>query len=470
MKLHKIVTATGLVMLIGCISACGTVSSSGSAATDKSMDVAAKSDTPDSKESVAEAESTSGATQVLSSATPLWKSTDSSRTKSVVISDLHLGVDDSFSEDVTNKPILIDFLKRLEVSSDVKELVIAGDFLDEWYLPMNYAAYSDSDAFYQKVITNNQDVIDELANVMKSGIQLVYAPGNHDMLLSSGILDKALPGIVQARDADGLGVYYTGNSQNVAIEHGHRYDVFSAPDSYSNKDLTNGEKTILPPGYYYARYAASWVTEGRPSNEMNYPKIDTVPDKSDTDQYGAYMYYYVLNSEFNRMTPNEKYTDKTFNMDIDGLHGSYSVADMFPVMQNDGTISAPVLYKNFQRTWEERQKDNLVSVPASFATSVAGATGSEFLRTQAQVQYLENKDKKIDVVVFGHTHIPDYLKLKDGKEYINSGTWVDHNTSCPDKTTRTFVVINSSSTATDALLYEYGEDGTVTDISQSMIR
>lgn len=39
MKLHKIVTATGLVMLIGCISACGTVSSSGSAATDKSMDV-----------------------------------------------------------------------------------------------------------------------------------------------------------------------------------------------------------------------------------------------------------------------------------------------------------------------------------------------------------------------------------------------------------------------------------------------
>ena len=58
-------------------------------------------------------------------------------------------------------------------------------------------------------------------------------PGNHDMLLKSGIMDEALPGIVQARDVEGLGVYVTGDRQEIAIEHSHRYDVFSAPDSVS---------------------------------------------------------------------------------------------------------------------------------------------------------------------------------------------------------------------------------------------
>lgn len=390
--------------------------------------------------------------------------------KTIVISDLHLGIDDSFSENVSNRPLLVNFLKKVESMGDADELVIAGDFLDEWYLPMNYPAYSDSDAFYRKVISNNQDVINELNNVMKNGIKLIYVPGNHDMLLSSGILDEALPGIVQARDADGLGVYYTGINKNAAIEHGHRYDVFSAPDSFSNKDICKDEKTVLPPGYFYARYAASWVTEGRPENTMNYPQITEVPDKSDADQYGAYIYYYVLNAEFNRMTPNEAYTEKTFDMDIDGFHAAYSAADMFPVLQADGTISAPVLYKNFQRTWNDRQKANLVNVPVSFAESAAGAVGYEFMAEQAKAQYLENSSRKVDLVVFGHTHIPQYLKLEDGKEYINSGTWVDNNTSCEDHTTRTFVVIDSSENGTAGHLYQYMENGDIKDISKDMIR
>lgn len=59
---------------------------------------------------------------------------------------------------------------------------------------------------------NNQTVFDELKNVMASGIKLVYVLGNHDMLLESGMLDEALPGIVQPRDSKGLGVYYTGET------------------------------------------------------------------------------------------------------------------------------------------------------------------------------------------------------------------------------------------------------------------
>jgi len=96
-----------------------------------------------------------------SSADMLWTPA-ATADKIVVISDLHLGIDDSYSEDTQNKPLLVEFLQKLQKIKDVRELVIAGDFLDEWYLPLNYTAYADSSEFYRQVIANNQTVFDEL--------------------------------------------------------------------------------------------------------------------------------------------------------------------------------------------------------------------------------------------------------------------------------------------------------------------
>ena len=53
------------------------------------------------------------------------------RDKIVVISDLHIGIDDNYAETVQNRPLLIEFLQRLQRTTDVRELVIDGDFLDE---------------------------------------------------------------------------------------------------------------------------------------------------------------------------------------------------------------------------------------------------------------------------------------------------------------------------------------------------
>ena len=397
------------------------------------------------------------------------KKTNNVRTKTIVVSDIHLGADDSFSETVKNRQIFIEFLKRIQSMPDVSELVIAGDFLDEWYVPMDYPPYESSEAFYAKSIENNREVFSELKKMQASGVDLVYVPGNHDMTLTADILESALPGIKQARDVNGLGTYYTGRNKNVAIEHGHRYDVFSSPDTVSNKMLPGSGDAILPPGYFYARYAASWVTEGRPDVAKSYPEIHKIPDRSDEDQFAAYAYYAVLHSEFTRMTPTEGFGDKTFHVDHAGLAGDYSVEDMYPVAQGDGTISSPVLFRNFQRNWAEIQANNEVKVNVDFAQSAAGATGYKFLESQAKKQYLENNDRNIDIVVFGHTHIPQYLKLENGKVYIDSGTWVDNNTSDANHVTRTFAVIDSSGRET-AALYTYGEDGKIDNISESMIK
>ncbi len=181
----------------------------------------------------------------------LW-AVGGAKDKIVVISDIHLGIEDKYTETLENKPLLIEFLQRLQNTTDVRELVIAGDFLDEWYLPVYYPSYTDVKQFYKNVIANNQTVIDEFNNVMDSGIKVVYVPGNHDITLEADILQEAMPKIVQARDVKGLGAYYTGDRNEIVIEHGHRYDVFSAPDTVTNAELCGNDDTIFPAGYFYA--------------------------------------------------------------------------------------------------------------------------------------------------------------------------------------------------------------------------
>lgn len=393
----------------------------------------------------------------------LWEAGET-RDKIVTISDIHLGIEDRYSETVENLPLLIQFLKRLQNTRDVRELVIAGDFLDEWYLPVYYPRYTDQRQFYMDVIANNQDVINELNNVIASGIKLVYVIGNHDMTLEAGILQEAIPGIVQANDAKGLGAYYTGDRNEIVIEHGHRYDVFSAPDTVTNAELAGNDRTIFPAGYFYARYAATWVLEGKPVIEKNLPVVTKVPDKSDADQYGAYLYYSILKTVSSRMTPKEALDEKIFDMRVSGFDDAYSFLDFYPAQQEDGTISAPVLFRNIQRTWADRQAINRVKVPGSFIEAVAGTLDWRYFSEQAKTQYLDNPDESVDVVVFGHTHVPVYQDMGGGKYYLNDGTWIDHNSNVPEAT-RTFAVITTGEAVT-AGLYRYMEDGSVSDISE----
>lgn len=409
----------------------------------------------------------SAKTEARADAAALWEAGDT-RNKIVVISDIHIGIDDKYAETVANRPLLIAFLQRLQSTSDVRELVIDGDFLDEWFLPVYYPSYTDADQFYRDVIKNNQGVFEELNKVIASGIKLVYVPGNHDLTQENEILEEALPGIVQVRDARGLGTYYTGDRNEIAIEHGHRYDVFSAPDTVTNAELCGNDDTILPSGYFYARYAATWVLEGRPSVEKDLPVVTNVPDASDEDQYGAYLYYSILKNISARMTPNEGLDEEIFDMRIHGFDDAYTYLDFYPAQQADGTISAPVLFKNIQRTWAERQKINNVKVPNSFVEAVAGALDSEYFAKQAKVQHLENPDENVDVVVFGHTHVPFYRDLGNGKYYVNEGTWIDHNTNYPDAA-RTFAVVTTGDETT-AAVYSYMEDGRIVDISASVSR
>lgn len=63
------------------------------------------------------------------------------RNKIVVISDLHLGNDRAYSENVHHLGRLVQFLNEVRSSTSVKELVLGGDIFDEWYVPTRTETY-----------------------------------------------------------------------------------------------------------------------------------------------------------------------------------------------------------------------------------------------------------------------------------------------------------------------------------------
>ncbi|MBN9339896.1 MAG: metallophosphoesterase, partial [Comamonadaceae bacterium] len=63
-----------------------------------------------------------GSDDPYSDAAPLWNA-DKVRNKIVVISDIHLGIEDRYTETLKNRPLLIKFLQCLKNTKDVRELV-----------------------------------------------------------------------------------------------------------------------------------------------------------------------------------------------------------------------------------------------------------------------------------------------------------------------------------------------------------
>ena len=146
------------------------------------------------------------------------------RTLIVCISDIHLGANDSYAEISKNRDALVNFLNHLRISPNVKELVIAGDLIDEWFVPMNLDTFNGKTQldFVKSVALNNKSVIDAFNNIINDGIiKVTYVPGNHDLLINSEDIQSIMPGISEARDVKGLGDYTPVDFPELIIEHDH---------------------------------------------------------------------------------------------------------------------------------------------------------------------------------------------------------------------------------------------------------
>ncbi len=388
------------------------------------------------------------------------------RSQIIVISDMHLGIDDGFAEIKKNKQAFADFLNFTGTAPNVSEIVIAGDMFDEWFLPMDYEMPDSLSIFHNKIVKNNKDIIDALNKIIKKGdIKVTYVSGNHDLLFSEEEVERIFPGINQVReDIRGLGTYITGEKSEIAIEHSHRYNFFCAPDMISNRNITKNDTSILPPGYFFTRIATSSVIQGHPESNNTFSVI--TPNKEDETQLNYFYYYQTWKSILTVLPVNENFSGNTIKTNIDGFTETYSINDLLPAQNSDGIIDVN-LYKDNVKTWDQRQTLNKVNSKINVADALIGAASGAFTDLQAKTQYFDIDSSK-RIVVFGHTHEAKIIPFKNLDKqktiYANSGTWIDvtPSTSYP---TRTFVVITnpkSNSAVQTVNLYQYSDNKIIT--------
>lgn len=376
-----------------------------------------------------------------------------------------MGADDRFAEINANKAALTDFLNQIGNSKDTTDLVIAGDLMDEWFLPMDYVMPGTLSEFYDDIVANNRAIVDAINRIISAGhIRVTYVPGNHDMLFSQDEAERIFPSINQARDAAGLGIYRSGDG---LVEHGHRYSFTCAPDPLSNTDVTGGN-SILPGGYFFTRIAASSISERMPQSSNVLP--DASPAGLDETQTNYFSYYIGWKMLLTALPVTESFNDPAIMMGIDGYEAPCSVLDVVPVQGEDGAFHS-ALYGDVVENWPEREKLNRVAVPIATGDAIIGASTAGFTGQQAQTQYFD-RDVSVRVVIFGHSHIAALTASQnpDGKSviYANSGTWIDHPSGGPSCT---YVVVTSSQGGTDksVSLYQFNADKTSTLIQEASL-
>lgn len=362
----------------------------------------------------------------------------------VVISDIHLGADLNYAECKKNIPALEKLLTQIKTSPNVKELVIAGDFVDEWFVPANIDTYQGQDQanFIQRIAATNKGVFDIVNSIIQEGkIRVTYVPGNHDLTVTAVCIESVLPGINQARDPMlGLGTYSPMGYPQIAIEHGHRYNFFCAPDPISNQDIAPG--TITPPGYFFTRIGALHVAQGYPA------AIDVIPNVTPNSNGGVsqdllYAYWKIWKNSLLKFSINNRFDENIIVTNFDGFTGSLSVNDILPYQTTPGGLIEVDLYDGIQDTWEERQTLNGVAVHIPAARAISKAADEMESSEQAKNQYFMNPNSNKRIVIFGHTHVAkievsnNYLGQK--AIYANSGTWIDDNHL--SSTNMNFVVI-----------------------------
>lgn len=401
----------------------------------------------------------------------------------VVVSDFHLGADLEYAEISENLPALENFLNQIRTSRNVKELVIAGDLLDEWFVPASVDTYNgiDQTDFVDRIAVANAGVIDMLNQIITDGTILVtYTPGNHDLTVEADNIDRILPGINQARDeqdaAFGLGTYSPADYPEIAIEHGHRYNYFCAPDQFSNQDVAPG--TILPPGYFFTRIAAEHVIQKKAGDIISDNVIPLVTLNSEEEsQTGLYAYYKIWELTLNMFPLKNKFDDDMIVTNVNGFTDPVSVKDLLPSQaEEDGLIEVD-LYAGAQETWTERCDNNNVPVPIPVVTAISGAVSNDLTDSMAVTQYFENPASDKKLVVFGHTHeariIPSKNLAGEKTLYANSGTWIDHKEAHANDTTMNFIIItpqtDASTSETKVALYNF-ENEVVTKMAENSVR
>ncbi len=184
-----------------------------------------------------------------------------------------------------------------------------------------------------------------------------------------------------------------------------------------------------------ARIAANSFTDPTTKEAATKVPLVLLNDPGNPEQYSKYIYYTLWKLVIEDVIyVKDNFSDPIFTTNIGKYTKNYSINDILPRNSaTDGSIQLNLYNGLFtQANWDARQSYNNVKVLNEINKSIAGSLQTEFIDNQSNVQYFQNPESDVRLVVFGHTHKPMIKSFSnhEGKEclYVNSGTWEDKKT------------------------------------------
>lgn len=329
--------------------------------------------------------------------------------KIIFISDIHLSANANTAWIYEHIGPLANFLQALNARLDVSELVILGDLLDDWNVPMD-----DSPSTFDGILVaaHNEPVVAALQDICANpNIQVTYVTGNHDLLsfepTAKLLIESTFPGMVIRSDEPGLGAYSLDDV--LWAEHGHRYTLFNAPDIWSHTG------SHLPLGYFITRLVASTSDEAG--------TLFTSPDI--IEQFAK--------SKLGALNPSAADQDLLIAAIFNAiaLWAGKGPWDSFVMDSRDGFTPDPTVlnatqwYSSIMSAWPDRQ--NIVLPEMALLNELGYMINSAQLLFMMPKKIRKYFPFKPRIVLFGHTH-KALLWQRIGLPstiYANTGTWID---------------------------------------------
>jgi len=345
------------------------------------------------------------------------------------VSDLHMGGDTQLQHcDYTNE--FIDFLKKLEREGPDTELLIVGDTFGFWELTV----VRGLDKF-EHVVSAHQGVFDQL-KATGARIKVTMMVGNHDYDLACdpGFADKLRAYNIHLDTS--LVLIRTVGGKKIWIEHGQQRDECNAFPEYGNPHA-------LPVGYFITRTLVSGASRHSGFGKGNWLKdIRSVGTMQIPD--------WILSNYFYReMSKVLRWLLLPFLL----LTGVTGVAILGEILRVLGVFDYNILFHNPLMN-RLGIIDNVLQVVIAINAVFLVLIGvplmlvlRDFTRTLRRFQLLTSggpkpdpdseepylrgaqevfqKDDKVAVFIFGHTHEGFLKRLGPaGQVVLNTGTWL----------------------------------------------
>ncbi|UCG57413.1 MAG: metallophosphoesterase [Phycisphaerales bacterium] len=319
------------------------------------------------------------------------------------------------------------FAKFLEYLNDpgtgVQEVVIIGDLMDDWVYPVDIEPPSLQEILDAPINNKIVKALQELSENNK--INVVYLPGNHDMGVTSELIEENFEGMTFGGAALYNSVYRTSR---LRAEHGSAHAMFNAPP------VRYGAGTRLPLGYFISRAVATKARNTGSAKRHYWSYADDLLEMVGPQKMAACVFEAVL---------EEAGLDETTEILMPKKNGKAPSATAKKVRKKTGKAKSATSGQG------KRKDDEEVWVRAGEVKERYAALydqweeyngkGAGFRAIMAETGLLGRVADRLctksdtNIVVFGHSH--DWKLDKDAwfvkdRVYANCGTWCDEEKPC----------------------------------------